>query len=49
VTIHDQQGAIVSRSFVYEGATETFFYSDSAGSENGSTIHCGKDLKSRTK
>jgi len=50
VTIHDQQGVIVvSRSFVYEGATETFFYSDSTGSENNSTIHTGKDLKSKTK
>jgi hypothetical protein len=50
VTIHDQQGVIVvSRSFVYAGATETFFYSDSAGSENGSTIHSSKDVKSKTK
>jgi uncharacterized protein YdeI (BOF family) len=50
VTIHDQQGVIVvSRSFVYEGANETFFYSDSTGSENNSTIHSGKDLKSKTR
>jgi hypothetical protein len=50
VTINDHQGVIVvSRSFVYEGAAETFFYSDSAGSENNSTIHTGKDLKSKTK
>jgi len=50
VTIHDRQGIIViSRSFVYEGANETFFYSDSAGSEHNSTIHTGKDLKSKTK
>ncbi len=50
VTINDQQGVIViSRSFKYEGATETFFYSDSTGSENNSTIHNGKDLKSKTK
>jgi hypothetical protein len=50
VTIDDRQGVIVvSRNFVYEGATETFFYSDSAGSENNSTIHSGKDLKSKTK
>src|ERR1700689_5195342 len=50
VTINDRQGIIVvSRSFVYEGATETYFYSDSAGSENNSTIHSGKDLKSKTK
>ena len=50
VTINDRQGVIViSRSFRYEGATETFFYSDSAGSEHNSTIHTGKDLKSKTK
>src|ERR1700730_4080277 len=50
VTISDQQGVIVvSRSFKYEGATETFFYSDSTGSENNSTIHSGKDLKSKTR
>lgn len=50
VTINDQQGVIViSRSFKYEGATETFFYSDSTGSENNSTIHSGKDLKSKTR
>jgi hypothetical protein len=50
VTIHDQNGVIVvSRSFVYAGATETFFYNDSTGSEHGSTIHTGKDLKSKTK
>jgi hypothetical protein len=50
VTINDQQGVIVvSRSFKYEGATETFFYSDSAGSENNSTIHSGKNLKSKTR
>src|SRR5579863_10399910 len=50
VTIHDQQGIIiVSRSFVYEGATETFFYSDSTGSENNDTIHTGKDLKTKTR
>jgi hypothetical protein len=50
VTINDRQGIIVvSRSFVYEGATETYFYSDSAGSENNSTIHTGKDLKTKTK
>jgi hypothetical protein len=50
VTIDNHQGVIVvSRNFVYEGATETFFYSDSAGSENNSTIHSGKDLKSKTR
>jgi hypothetical protein len=50
VTINDQRGVIVvSRRFKYEAATETFFYSDSAGSENNSTIHSGKDLKSKTR
>src|SRR5271168_1765407 len=50
VTISDQQGVIViSRSFVYEGTTETFFYTDSTGSENNSTVHTGKDLKTKTK
>jgi hypothetical protein len=49
VTISYEQGVtVVSRSFVYEGATETFFYNDSTGSEFGSTIHAGKDLKSKT-
>lgn len=49
VTIHDKKGIIVvSRSFVYAGATETFFYSDSTGSEHGSTVHTGKDLKTKT-
>src|ERR1700691_5947320 len=48
VTIGYQQGVtVVTRSFVYEGANETFFYNDSAGSEYGSTIHQGKDLKSK--
>jgi len=50
VTINDQNGIIVvSRRFVYEGATETFFYNDSAGSENNDTIHMGKDLKTKTR
>jgi hypothetical protein len=51
VTISDHQGVIVvSRSFVYEGATETFFYNDSTGnSHNSATIHTGKDLKTKTK
>ena len=51
VTISDHQGVtIVSRSFVYEGATETFFYSDSTGnSRNSPTIHTGKDLTTKTK
>jgi hypothetical protein len=50
VTINDRQGIIiVSRSFVYEGATETFFYRDITDSENNATIHTGKDLKSKTR
>ncbi len=50
VRISDQQGVIVvSRSFVYEGTTETFFYTDSTGSENNSTVHSGKDLKTKTR
>lgn len=50
VTINDRQGNItVSRSFVYEGAAETFFYSDISDSQRGATIHTGKDLKSKTR
>ena len=50
VTINDRQGIIiVSRSFVYEGATETFFYRDITDAENNATIHTGKDLKSKTR
>ena len=50
VTIADREGIIlVSRSFVYEGATETFFYSDVTDSEHNATIHTGKDLKSKTR
>lgn len=50
VTISDQQGVIVvSRNFVYAGAAQSFFYSDSTGSENNSTVHIGKDLKTKTK
>jgi hypothetical protein len=50
MTINDRQGVIVvSRSFVYEGAAETFFYRDSTGSENNSTVHTGKDLKTKTR
>ena len=49
VTIQDRQGIIiVSRSFVYEGDTETFFYKDVTDSEHNATIHTGKDLKSKT-
>ncbi len=51
VTISDHQGVIVvSRSFVYEGASETYFYNDSTGnSQHNATIHTGKDLKTKTK
>ena len=50
VTINDRQGIIVvSRSFVYEGATETFFYDDSTGSRHNATVHTGKDMKTKTK
>ena len=49
VTIADREGIIiVSRSFVYEGATETFYYNDVTDSEHNATIHTGKDLKSKT-
>ena len=50
VTVSDREGIIiVSRSFVYEGATETFFYSDITDSENNATIRTGKNLKSKTR
>jgi hypothetical protein len=50
VTIDDRQGNItVSRSFVYEGAAETLFYSDITDSEHNAAIHTGKDLKSKTR
>src|SRR5580704_16240936 len=50
VTIQDHEGVtVVSRSFVYEGATETFFYSDSTGSQFGGTVHTGKDMKTKTR
>jgi len=49
VTIADREGIIiVSRNFVYEGATETFFYSDITDSQHNATFHTGKDLKSKT-
>jgi hypothetical protein len=49
VTISDHEGVIVvTRDFKYEGVGQTFFYSDSSGSEHGSTIHAG-DVKSKTK
>jgi len=50
VTINDRQGIIiVSRSFVYQGDTETFFYKDLTDAEQNATIHSGKDVKSKTK
>src|SRR5580698_4436038 len=50
VTISDRQGIIiVTRSFVYQGATETFFYKDITDAENNATIHSGKDVKSKTR
>jgi len=50
VTINDREGIIsVSRNFVYEGAAETFFYSDVTDAENNATIHTGKDLESKTR
>ncbi len=50
VTISDREGIIiVSRNFVYQGATETFFYRDVTDSQHGETIHTGKDLKSKTR
>jgi hypothetical protein len=50
VTIKEREGIIiVSRNFVYEGTTETVFYSDATGSQNNVTNHTGKDLKSKTR
>ena len=50
VTIADRDGiVIVSRNFVYAGATETFFYRDITDAENNATIRTGKDLKSKTR
>jgi opacity protein-like surface antigen len=50
VTIADREGIIiVSRSFVYAGAAETFFYSDLTDSEHNATIRTGKNLKSKTR
>jgi hypothetical protein len=50
VTINEREGIIsVSRNFVYEGATETFFYRDITDSNDNATIHSGKDIKSKTR
>jgi hypothetical protein len=40
---------IVTRSFAYEGASETYFYKDLTDAQNNATIKSGKDLKSKTK
>ena len=49
VTINDRQGNItVARSFVYEGAAESVFYSDITDSQRNATIRTGKELKSKT-
>jgi hypothetical protein len=50
VTINERQGDItVSRSFAYEGATETLFYRDMTDSENSATIKSGKDFKTKAR
>ena len=50
VTIDDREGNItITRNFVYEGATDTFFYRDTTDSQKNATIHTGKDLKSKTR
>ena len=50
VTIADREGIIiVSRSFKYEGATDTFFYRDITDSEHNPTNRTGKDIKSKTR
>jgi hypothetical protein len=49
VTINERDGDItVSRSFKYEGVSDTFFYRDITDSENNATIHTGKELKTKT-
>jgi len=50
VTINERHGDItVSRSFAYEGATETLFYRDMTDSENSATIKNGKDFKTKAR
>jgi hypothetical protein len=50
VTINSRDGYVtVTRNFVYEGATDTFFYRDMTDAANGGTAHSGKDLKSKVK
>ncbi len=49
MTISERQGIIiVTRSFKYEGATETFFYADITDAEDNATIKTGKDLKGKS-
>jgi hypothetical protein len=50
VTISSEGDVIVvTRSFAYEGASETFFYKDMTDAQNNATIKSGRDLKSKTK
>lgn len=50
VTINERDGDItVSRSFKYEGVSDTYFYRDQTDSENNATIHTGKELKTKTR
>lgn len=50
VTIDKRQGnTTVSRNFVYDGDTQTVFYSDITDSANHATIHAGKEIKSKTR
>lgn len=49
ITIDDRQGNItVSRKFTYQGANETFFYSDSTDGERNAKIRSG-DTISKTR
>ena len=50
VTISSPDRVItVERHFKYEGATDTYFYSDLTDANSGATIHTGKDIKSKTR
>ncbi len=50
VTINEREGNItVSRNFVYTGATQTFYYNDTADSRNNATIRSGMDVKSKAR
>ena len=50
VTINDRERNItVSRNFTYDGASETVFSSFSTDGRVNSTIHEGKDFKSKAK